>query len=123
MSRKFLAESQKDWGEPDIPPISLDTPNPSLAPKSGHNTPLEEAPNLKESTPVPNRKRSTKTMRKEPLLAALSPVAKEKTIRVSVDLPERLFNRLQGLSNRLDQPKAEIIRRLVEQALDELDTH
>jgi hypothetical protein len=105
MSRKFLAESQKGWGEPDIPPISLDTPNPSLAPKSGHNTPLEEAPNLKESTPVPNRKRSTKTMRKEPLLAALSPVAKEKTIRVSVDLPEDYSTASKGYPTASTNPR------------------
>jgi len=47
--------------------------------------------------------------------------AKEKPIRVSLDLTPEMHKKLTSLANRTGRAKAEILRILLEQAFDEID--
>lgn len=128
--RKTLAEKQAEWENNSSDAVNIpqidDTSDTSDTLNGGQHTPEEKPTAVAEETPQPEppqtARKASKAKGKSPLLEALKPAAKEDTIRVSVDFPEPMFKRLQKLSKRLNQPKSEIIRRLVEQALDELDT-
>jgi hypothetical protein len=51
--------------------------------------------------------------------ADLEPVAKEATVRLNVDIPISLNDLLAAKARKLRKPKTELVRRLLEWALDE----
>jgi hypothetical protein len=53
------------------------------------------------------------------ILAEILPASPEKTKRLSVDLPEALYDQLTELSKEYGIPKAKIVRQLVDKALNE----
>jgi hypothetical protein len=53
------------------------------------------------------------------ILAKILPPSPEKTKRLSVDLPEALYDQLTQLSKQYGIPKAKIVRQLVDKALNE----
>ena len=75
--------------------------------------PTAAAPPLKAKTPTPQPQTSAAPW------ADLEPEAKEPTVRLNVDIPISLNDLLAAKARKLRKPKTELVRSLLEWALDE----
>jgi hypothetical protein len=74
------------------------------------------------ATPPPTAKAPTLQPQPQPSDAPwtdMEPEAKEPTVRLNVDIPISLNDLLAAKARRLRKPKTELVRRLLEWALDE----
>jgi len=77
----------------------------------------EEEPTI--ASPAPEAKTPPAALPSSAPWADLEPAAKEPTVRLNVDIPISLNDLLAAKARKLRKPKTELVRRLLEWALDE----
>jgi hypothetical protein len=97
--------------EPRVEPIVEPSAEPSI-PKAAKG---EKRSPIKESKPQA-AKPQTKAM---DFWNDLEPEAKEATVRLNVDIPISLNDKLAEKARRLRQPKTELVRKLIEWAMND----
>lgn len=90
----------------------------SAAQGSPSPSPEPEAPAAPPEA-KPKKQRGSKVEPKTTPWADLEPDAKEATVRLNVDIPISLNDQLAEKARRLRKPKTELVRRLLEWALDD----
>lgn len=86
--------------------------------------PPKPEPKLSQKPPKQARaKKPSTTSNRSSLMSRLmeSAVEKEPTIRLTVDMPQSMHQKLSILCARTGKKKAEVVRLLLEEALDEVD--
>lgn len=97
---------------------------------AAQNPPSDQEEEVEAPTPTPPPKAKPKskpakqTRQPRPTVKAtpwgdLEPEAKEATVRLNVDIPISLNDRLAEKARQLRKPKTELVRRLLEWALDD----
>ncbi|MGB3309539.1 MAG: hypothetical protein WA939_11360 [Nodosilinea sp.] len=84
----------------------------------------KQQPTDEETTTVETSPPTSKTQTPQPQPSGspwtdLEPAAKEPTVRLNVDIPISLNDLLATKARKLRKPKTELVRRLLEWALDE----
>jgi hypothetical protein len=97
--------------EPMVEPIAESSPKPRepKAEKRGKRSPVKE-------TKPQEDKPQTKAM---DFWNDLEPEAKEATVRLNVDIPISLNDKLAEKARKLRQPKTELVRKLIEWAMND----
>lgn len=96
------------------PPQPTAKPEPAPEPAEPQPKP-EPTPELTQSEPKPKR------TKKPSLMDKLQAETKESTKRFTIDLAESLHRKLSLLSVRSERSKADIVRILLEEALQDVD--
>lgn len=94
--------------------------NPSSAKQEEAETPVSAPPPKAKSKSKPAKQpRQPKPAVKATPWGDLEPEAKEATVRLNVDIPISLNDRLAEKARQLRKPKTELVRRLLEWALND----
>lgn len=121
-SRKPLNDAlaaQFIYGEPlpqTVQESSLDDTSPELLPEQASGSNSEDT--TAQSTEDVLVNTATENSNLSPLLNRLQTPPKEATIRLTVDLPTSMHRRLSILAARTGKKKAEIVRVLLDEALE-----
>lgn len=100
-----------------------------------HETPGESTPEAPPSEPSPRNRdslsallaagarlrRRSKQQKKSSLVGKLQTSQKEATVRFTVDLPQSMHQKLSLLAARTGKKKAEIVRMLLDEVLEDME--
>jgi hypothetical protein len=90
--------------------------------ESSQNEPVTQAETQQDPKPAPVTKpASTQEATKSSLVSQLQQVPKEPTIRLTVDLTESMHRKLSVLAAKTGRKKVEIVRLLLDEALEEVE--
>ncbi|MDJ0619803.1 MAG: CopG family transcriptional regulator [Calothrix sp. MO_192.B10] len=111
LAREFVYGQQETQPQPTITSV-----------EQVEEEPEPEPPPPKPSAPTKKRKSASTKTKKPSLMSQLQQDnSKEATVRLTVDLPQSMHRKLSMLAAQTGRKKAEIVRFLLDEALQEVE--